>query len=168
MPIPKGMNDRQNLTSRHRLRGFDYSTPGYYFVTFCIHEQRHLLGDVIDGVVLLSNAGHMIESVISRVPAVFPGIEVDSSVVMPNHIHMLFHLPIDRNTHGLGEVMKWVKGFGTTEYRHGVVECGWPRYHQRLWQEGFYDEIVRSEPQLAAIRKYISENPVRWDQDELL
>ena len=167
MRVPDGMNNRANLTSRHRLRGFDYSVAGYYFVTVCVHERRDLLGAIRNGEVSLSDAGPMLEAIILRLPDAFPHVAVDTFVVMPDHFHVLLYISMENESTSLGEVMKWIKGVGTTEYRRGVIEQGWPRYNQHLWQSGYYDEIVRSEKQLYAIQQYIEDNPRRWDSDEM-
>src|SRR5690554_2116289 len=93
--IPKGLNDRRHFTSRHRLRGFDYSNPGYYFVTICINNRINLLGRANGDEVLCSDVGLMVTDLLDSVPMEFPGVEIDCFVVMPNHIHAILYLPLD-------------------------------------------------------------------------
>ncbi|MDP9311308.1 MAG: hypothetical protein M3R24_10545 [Chloroflexota bacterium] len=70
-----------------RLRGYDYSQAGAYFVTLCVQSREWLLGDVVDGRVVLSEAGAIVWRVWEELPRRFPMVELDAFVVMPNHVH---------------------------------------------------------------------------------
>jgi len=70
-----------------RLKDYDYSQNGAYFVTICTHNRECLCGRIIDGDMVPNDAGRMIESVWNDLPERFPGVSVDASVVMPNHTH---------------------------------------------------------------------------------
>lgn len=70
-----------------RLRGYDYSSVGAYFVTICVQGRECLFGDVADGVMCLNDAGRMVEHVWSALPERFPGVALDECVIMPNHFH---------------------------------------------------------------------------------
>ena len=75
--------------SRHsiRLKDYDYSQSGAYFVTICTQNGECLLGEIMDGEMHLSSAGQMVRSVWNELPQYYPGVDVDAFVVMPNHIH---------------------------------------------------------------------------------
>ncbi len=70
-----------------RLKGYDYSQAGAYFITICTQDRACLFGDVVDGVIRLDEAGQMIQSVWDEIPAFYPGVDTDTFVVMPNHVH---------------------------------------------------------------------------------
>jgi putative transposase len=70
-----------------RLKGYDYSRPGAYFVTLCTWNRECLFGEVVDGVVRLYPLGRMVEAEWKRLPRQFPNIRLDAFVVMPNHLH---------------------------------------------------------------------------------
>ncbi|MFN3614580.1 MAG: transposase [Rubrimonas sp.] len=70
-----------------RLKGYDYSQPGAYFVTICTQDRACLFGEVVDGVMQLSGPGRMVETVWHELPHFYPGVDIDGFVVMPNHIH---------------------------------------------------------------------------------
>ncbi len=70
-----------------RLRAYDYTTPGAYFVTVCTQDQAHLFGDVVDGGMRLNDAGRMIIDIWESLSDRFPTIRLDAFVVMPNHVH---------------------------------------------------------------------------------
>lgn len=70
-----------------RLRGYDYSSAGAYFVTFCVHGRECLFGDIADGEMRPNGAGRMVAEVWQNLPGRFPLVELDEFVVMPNHFH---------------------------------------------------------------------------------
>jgi putative transposase len=70
-----------------RLRGYDYSCPGNYFVTICAHEQLHLFGQIVEGEMDLNDVGQMVQSIWTQMPNHYPNCQVDAFVVMPNHVH---------------------------------------------------------------------------------
>ncbi len=76
----------------HRLPGHDYSSPGAYFVTVDTHERRRLFGTVEDGRFVPNGAGRMIDEGVASLPGRFPHVRVDTSVVMPDHVHLILVL----------------------------------------------------------------------------
>jgi REP element-mobilizing transposase RayT len=70
-----------------RLRGYDYSQVGAYFITICTHERICLFGEVVDGEMRLNNAGRMVEQCWNEMPTHFPHVKLDEYVIMPNHVH---------------------------------------------------------------------------------
>ncbi len=70
-----------------RLRGYGYSQPGAYFVTICTQNNEYLFGDVVDGGMVLNDAGQMVQGAWDELPANYPGIETDAFIIMPNHVH---------------------------------------------------------------------------------
>jgi putative transposase len=74
--------------------------------------------------------------------------------------------PYGTTTGSLGRIVQAFKSMTTHEYVMGVRHRGLTPFHARLWQRGFYEHVVRTEPELMAIREYIMGNPARWDDDE--
>ena len=70
-----------------RLREYDYSQAGAYFVTVVVQGRACLFGDVVGTEMRLNDAGEMIRRVWQEIPVRFPGIALDTFIVMPNHIH---------------------------------------------------------------------------------
>lgn len=75
-----------------RLKGYDYSQPGAYFVTLVTHERKCLFGKIEDGEVRLNDVGRMVEEAWIEVPNHYPGVECDTFLIMPNHIHAVIVL----------------------------------------------------------------------------
>ncbi len=70
-----------------RLKGYEYSRPGTYFVTICARNRQCLFGNISDGQMVLNDAGRIIERVWKDLPTRFPSVELDAFGVMPNHVH---------------------------------------------------------------------------------
>ena len=91
-----------------RLQNYDYSQPGYYFVTICVRQRKCLLGEVKNGLMNLSALGKLVQSTWEQLPEFYPGVELDAFVVMPNHLHGIIALNVGagpracppRGTHG--------------------------------------------------------------------
>jgi len=83
------MKFNPDIHHRHsiRLKEFDYSNPGSYFVTICTQQRNCLFGTITDGKMELNDAGRLIKKVWLELPLYYPNIDIDAFVVMPNHIH---------------------------------------------------------------------------------
>ena len=138
---------------RLRLRGFDYGTPGVYFVTVCTRGRRCVLGRVHGAAVLLSATGRIVARALAGIDVFHPGVGLDVSVVMPNHVHAIVLL--DRAL-GAPSLPVVVGAFKARASR---------RAGEPLWQRGFHDRIVRDEQELDALREYVLWNPLRWELD---
>jgi putative transposase len=167
------VRDSESRRTSMRLRGYDYSVPGAYFVTICVQDRACLFGEVVEGVVRLNLAGLVVESWWGMMPGRFPGVEVDAYVVMPNHLHGVVAMRTTEDGMGraagevtLSRVVQWFKSGTTAEYRRGVETEGWEPFRGRLWQRTYYDHIVRDERDLERIRTYIEANPGNWHEDE--
>ena len=75
-----------------RLKGYDYARPGWYFVTVCVQDTQHLLGEVVDGEMNLNEAGQIVRRAWRNLPSRFPSVLLDEHVVMPNHFHGIIHI----------------------------------------------------------------------------
>jgi len=117
-----------------RLPGYDYRSDGYFFVTLCSRQRYRIF------------EGHeeIIEQIFREVVQSLSGVRIDTIIVMPDHVHLLYHFK--NSSHGLGEVVRRCKA--KTSYVLGG----------RAWQPNYYELIVRDEESLNKIREYISMN----------
>ncbi len=180
------MKHRYNPDHHHRrsirLRGYDYTQAGAYFVTMVVQGRLCLFGDVIGAEMRLNEAGEMAHRVWEALPHRFPGVEMGPCVVMPNHIHaiIVLHRTVGAPLVGaqstpnrattrvalLGDVIGAYKSLTTVEYVGGVQARGWTRFRDRLWQRNYYEHIVRDDESLGRIEGYILDNPANWSLDE--
>lgn len=77
-----------------RLKGYDYSQAGLYFVTICCQNREHLFGKIIDGKLALNDAGEMIEKIWHEIADDFPNIHLKEYITMPNHIHGIIEIAV--------------------------------------------------------------------------
>jgi len=148
-----------------RLRGYDYSRAATYFVTICTYQRECLLGEVVDGRVLLGALGRLVEEQWHAIPGHFDSVSVDAFVAMPNHVHGLIVIgrggvtpPLRKPT--LGRIVAYYK-YQTTKAVNLFLDAS----GNRLWQRNYHDRIVRNKRELRAIRQYIRQNPAHWPDD---
>jgi REP element-mobilizing transposase RayT len=169
-----------------RLKGYVYSQKGYYFVTICIQNRECLLGQLINNTILLNDAGLMVQNIWKALPDHYPGVGIDSYIIMPNHIHGIIILTVGAGhcacsykgltiqgqprgvapTMKLSDVIHRFKSLTTTIYRQSVIHHNWPSFPGKLWQRNYYDHIIRNDQELNQIREYIINNPLKWETDE--
>jgi len=170
------------LHHRHsiRLRGYDYSLAGMYFVTFCVSERAFLFGEIDEGNMLLNDAGKAVLSCFDAVGSRYRCAGIDCLVIMPNHVHAVIVLSAGPIGCGilctdlprepsaglkLSDVVHDIKLWTANAYRSSVRENGWRPYVGTLWQRDCFEHIVRDAESLARIRAYIRDNPSRWAVD---
>jgi putative transposase len=159
-----------------RLRGYDYSQPGEYFVTLCTHSMQLLFGRIADGRMEPNAYGAIAAEEWRRSRAICPEIELDEWVVMPNHIHGIIRI-LDRprqgvGAHGHAPVRRAPRSLGSfvAGFKSAVkLRINALRHTPGtdVWQRNYYDHIVSSPRELDMIRDYIRHNPLRWACDRL-
>ena len=157
-----------------RLKGYDYSTFGAYFITICVKDRKQLLSEIIvgDGVLdvphsILTSYGVIAEKYIIQMNEFYDNISVDKYVVMPNHIHMILSV-IPRLDECLENgtsrtpsptnsmVAKFVSAFKRF--------CN-KEYGENIWQRSYHDHIIRGERDYEKIWEYIDTNVIKWEED---
>ena len=149
-----------------RLAGYDYSQPGFYFVTICTQRHRLVFGTIVDGQVFLKPPGQIAQTVWLTLPKRFAHINLHEYVLMPNHLHGIIELteldPAQTSPRtALWEVMRVFKAATSYQIRRSE---GKPWF---AWQDDYYETVINSEAALQQIRRYILENPLRWSEDKL-
>lgn len=173
-----------------RLKGYDYTQPGAYWVTMVTRGREPLFGEIADDAMQLNALGKIIWAVWSRLPAHF-SIRHDEWVIMPNHIHgILFMMDDDGRgeasadgrmgiaNHIAADASPQREPIGTTPGSLGAIIQNFKSVSTRrinqvrdmpgvpVWQRDYYERIVRDEVELTQFRRYIQENPLRWMEDD--
>lgn len=140
-----------------RLQGYDYARAGAYFITICAQDRECLFGEVQNGQVALNSAGMMVAEYWEGLEKLYPEVELDASVVMPDHFHGI--LVLAGEGLALSTLVQRFKSMTTRDYITGVVEKGWRPFRGRVWQRGYYERVVRGPKELEQLRHYIANNP---------
>jgi REP element-mobilizing transposase RayT len=159
----QGMACRRRRNSL-RLRDFDYSRVGVYSITICTHGRVPLLGEVIDGVMHLSEAGRVVKTVWEDLPNHYPYIELDEFQIMPEHVHPILAIVrprVDADETRRRMLVPLIMGRLKAVSAKGINDLrGTPGV--RIWQRGYHDQIVYNEKHLARARTYVALNPRRY------
>lgn len=154
----------QYLTRSTRLENWDYGSNGKYFVTICLKNHQAFFGHIDDGAVLLNELGMYTRQCWEEIPSHHPFIELDTFIIMPDHIHGILIISKDSNkvhtpnkfgpqSQNLGAVIRDFKAAVTRYARKQLVIF--------QWQPRFYDRIIRNDNELEKTREYILNNPYR-------
>lgn len=163
------MNDPQR--KRLRLEAYDYSQPGYYFITICTRERKQealcsiepAVGAIINRPprISLTPLGRIVDETIRAIPDHYPGILVDQYIIMPDHVHLILSFrnigPDGRQIAAPTPLSKIIQQMKRTASKQAGVP---------LWQKGFYDHVIRNDVDLANVRQYIRNNPLKWIEDK--
>jgi REP element-mobilizing transposase RayT len=149
------------IRKRTRLIEYDYSNNGYYFITICVDDQKQSLGVVENNEVVLNEYGKFVELNLQNLAERYDGLEIDFYIIMPNHIHVIFILykKSNENHIRIPSIVGAFKSITTIQlHKIGLKEF--------KWQRSYYDRIIRNENELYNIRKYIDQNPLKWDLEK--
>lgn len=148
----------------NRLKGFDYSSDGLYFITVCAKNRSNIFSkitvgrdDLIPPQTELLNTGEILDKYIHSVNTKYENVEITDYVIMPNHFHLIIKInngTVEAPCPTVSTVIKGIKGLTTREIGFSV------------FQNSFYDHIIRDEEDYLTKARYISENPAKWQKDK--
>jgi putative transposase len=158
-----------------RIKGYDYTQPGAYFTTICTYQRACALGSIHNREIKLNDFGHVVQKEWFRTAELRQNVHLflDEFVVMPNHIHGIiwivgaqrrcaptqeqFGQPVAGS---LPTIIRSYKSAVT--YKINKISG---KRRTPFWQRNYYEHIIRTDQELAAIREYIKNNPMKWDLD---
>jgi len=173
------MRNRQSI----RLKDYDYSKFGYYYITICAQDRELYFEN--------NEAARFINQHWCNLKNKFANIDLDEYVIMPNHLHGIIVILDDNNMGdhkgrpyrknyvknnfvgaglvparpGLGNIIGAFKSITTHKYIQNTKTKNWPWFAGRLWQRNYYERIIRNQKELNKIRLYIQNNPINWEKD---
>ena len=166
-------SDKHNRHSI-RLKNYDYSQAGAYFVSICVQNRECVFGNIVDGEMHLNKWGEIIAEEWMRSSEIRKEIKLDEFVVMPNHIHGIVMitessvgatgrspLPKGPARKSLGSFIAGLKSATRKRINEIRTNRGAP-----LWQRNYYEHVIRNEEELKQIREYITGNPIKWTEDD--
>ena len=141
-----------------RLKNYDYSSTGAYFITICSFSRECILSDITDNKILLTSKGKTSEQQIHDLSLRYRNICIDEYVIMPNHIHMIIIIREPGGASPSPTVSDIIRVFKSQTTR--LCDC-----NGKLFQRSFHDHIIRNEADYDLIKKYIQNNPLNWHSD---
>lgn len=171
-----------------RLKGYDYSQAGLYFITICCQDRICRFGEIVtvensQPKMILNDAGNIANECWLEIPEHFPNAKLHEHIVMPNHVHGIIELSGDvgvqddvrvQNIEPLlpqrnnfqkiipGSIGSIIRGYkiGVTVRTKNIFP------DQKIWQRNFYEHIIRNENAYQTISNYIVNNPAKWNEDK--
>jgi putative transposase len=166
-----------------RLKDYDYSQPGWYFVTVCTKDKARFLGDIEDHAVILSEIGQIANSSWREIPDKYAHVSIDELIVMPNHIHGIIvissqEMPCEEavgsknssrvspSSISSGKITASLSVI-IRQYKSRVKRwCTVNGFQHFQWQSRFHEHVIRNEADLYEIRNYIINNALKWSDDD--
>lgn len=175
-----------------RLLDWDYRTNALYFVTICTKNRQHSFGEITDGAMILSETGEICEKYLLEIPTHFPFVLLDSSVVMPNHLHAIIVINNPESWPRVVETLHCVEtlqcNVSTGKMKNTIMSDISPKPGSLstiirsfksavskdahlidadfCWQSRFHDHIIRNHESYLRIKNYIETNPKNWHSDK--
>ena len=148
----------------NRIRDYDYSTPGAYFITVCTVNRAKIFWTGVGADIIrpesvpLSPIGKIVEQGIQNIHAHYENISVDKYCIMPDHIHLILSV----QSHGSGRIISapTISTVVGSMKRWVSRQAGRP-----VWQKSFFDHGIRNQHDYLMIWEYIDNNPARWKED---
>jgi len=181
MMFLQGCGMKYKYHKQYRLPNFDYSGEGEYFVTICVDNRKHHLGEIQNDEMILSDLGKIVDEIWNEIPNKFENVKLDVYQIMPDHFHGMIIIknsrnlihqipnkkkqefksgiknnPMELKSITLGRIIRWFKGrvkFEADKFKYGFT-----------WQSRFYDRIIRDDIEFYFISEYIINNPKNWGE----
>jgi REP element-mobilizing transposase RayT len=171
-----------------RLKNYDYSQNGLYFITICTQNKEYVFGKIEDGKMLLNDAGKYASNCWVEITEHFPNVFLHEYVIMPNHVHGIIEIVGVENLQPLpfrrmnDKTTVGVENFQPMQPKKNAFQKMIPRSIGSIvrgykigvtkklgcskWQRNYYEHIIRNEEEYEKIAEYIENNPANWDNDE--
>ncbi len=156
-----------------RLKGYDYSQNGAYFITICTHNKKHLFSNIVGAIHespenKLTQYGDFVEQIIEILPDRF-NVSIPKYVIMPNHIHLIIEIYNDDEKRAIREsplqyhrsIIDKMVGF----LKMNVSKKIHSKHSDEIWQRSYHDHVIRGEKDYKKIWEYIDTNVIRWEKD---
>jgi len=162
-----------------RLKEYDYTQAGWYFITLCTQNREMLFGEIVYSKIVLNELGNLAESEWQKTAKIRKNIKIDQYVIMPSHLHGILGI-VDKDNYYVRANRNSPQrtGFQSPSETIGAIIRGYKSAVAKkinilrkipgatVWQRNYYERIIHNEPELNRIRIYIIENPIKWEYDK--
>lgn len=154
-----------------RYNDYNYSNNGFYFITICIKDRRHVFGEIENGKMIINNIGIIAKNIWQNLNKNRKNILLHTFVVTPNHIHGIVQVnninqynvvpenTSERKNQIIPNLISVYKSLVSKEIKKKYINIDFK------WQKSYYDRIIRNDSELMAIENYINSNPSKWERD---
>jgi REP element-mobilizing transposase RayT len=180
------------IHQRHsiRLKGYDYSQSGLYFITICCQDRIYLFGEITNDEMATNEIGKIAKNCWTEIPQHFKNTVLHEYIIMPNHIHGIIEItgkknavePVEAlhatpqrpNQPDKNEFMSFVSPKSGTlstiirSYKSAVTKHAHQLMVDFAWQRNYYEHIIRNDESYYRIANYIIDNPKNWEKDKLI
>ena len=174
-----------------RLKGYDYSQSGLYFITLCTVDRTCMFGNVVEGKMQLNDIGQLVEQEwLNTINIRHNDVRLHNYIVMPNHFHAIIeirrgesHSPYSHSSQPHSHSPQTINGGNINENDSqqrmkspsqtvGAIVRGFKGAVSRqlgysVWQRNYYEHIIRTDASYKNISDYIENNPTKWQSDKL-
>jgi REP element-mobilizing transposase RayT len=191
------MSTNSNLPNRQsiRLKNYDYSQEGSYFITLVTQDRIHLFGKIEDGKMILNTVGKILEEEWRNTIELRPNISLGEFIIMPDHMHMIITITAQMEkkedkewihsnpkspSHTIGAIIRGFKGASTKKINQFLNRRGESQfapidsqfaptefYKNKIFQRNYYEHIIRNQNDFNRIEQYIIDNPMNWKKKKL-
>jgi REP element-mobilizing transposase RayT len=169
-----------------RLKGYDYSQNGMYFITICCADRQCIFGQITEQEMTLNQFGQIAYNKWLNTINLRNNVVLDHFIIMPNHMHAIIHLkkpdiknisitqttdnlnmcsdlgvcntPLRSPSNNIGAIIRGYKAAVTKQFNQ-------LDFSQKVWQRNYYEHIIRNEKSYMVISDYIINNPRTWEND---
>lgn len=189
-------NPQKQRRKSIRLKGYDYSQPGLYFLTLCCQDRACLFGEVQNDDMVLNPFGKIAYTEWQKTEQIRDHAKMHEFIIMPNHLHGIIEITHQKKenlsigtfqspSQTIGSIIRGFKIATIKKIKdlinNSTGELGELRFapteftptekikalNFKLWQRNYYERIIRNEHQYHAITQYILNNPKHWSNDKL-
>jgi len=173
-----------------RIKRYDYSRPGIYFITVCIQGRECLFGEIIHDRMFANEYGRIVQAEWVKTAEMRRDVVLSEFVVMPNHFHGILRIvgndkvnptkqEINRQTGSREKGDRQVAPTGPKTKSVGAVMAGFKSAVTKqintlrdtpgapVWQRNYFEHIIRDDTDYNKITEYILTNPRKWKDDRL-
>lgn len=135
-----------------RLATFDYSSPGYYFVTIAVASGVLPLSEISEHGITRTELGDMVRVSWNELPSRFAHTSTDAFSVQPDHVHGIIEIRASGEA-ALGDIVRVFKSTSARAINRNLGHRG-----RSVWQRGYYERVIRNERELETVRAYVQNN----------
>lgn len=185
-------NPQKHHRKSIRLKGYDYSKEGFYFITICCEDKAKIFGEIIDGKMILNEFGQIANEEWLNTANIRQNCKLHTHIIMPNHIHGIIEILFSENPNNQIGAFKspsqtigaFIRGFkiatikrikdfillgaGESKFAYVTGELRFAptdiikKLNYKIWQRNYYEIIIRDELAFLNIARYIKNNPANY------